>query len=148
MQTSLWTGKLVRLVAPNAETDASVVAGWSRDAEFMRLFITGAVRPWTTSGVKQYLAEAQDAEAAKNSLFPFHIRTLVDDRLIGLINLEIPNWSQREAWVAIGLGLRADWGQGYGSDAMRVILRHAFAELNLDRVSLNLFGYNERALRS
>jgi RimJ/RimL family protein N-acetyltransferase len=148
METSLWQGQRVRLVAPNAETDAGVVAGWSRDAEFLRLFMTGPIRPWTASGVRQFLTETQDGEAPKTSRHAFHIRTLADDRLIGLTNLEISNWCQREAWVAIGLGQRADWGQGYGSDAMRVILRHAFAELNLDRVSLNLFGYNERALRS
>ena len=148
MQTSLWHGKLVRLAAPNAETEAVVVAGWSRDAEFLRLFSTGAIRPWTAGGVRQFLTETQDGEASKNSRHAFHIHTLADDRLIGLTNLEISNWNQREAWVAIGLGQRVDWGQGYGSDAMRVILRHAFAELNLDRVSLNLFGYNERALRS
>jgi RimJ/RimL family protein N-acetyltransferase len=148
MQTSLWQGKLVRLVAPNAETDAGVVAGWSRDAEFLRLFMTRAIRPWTANGVRQYLTETQDGESGKNNFYAFHICTLADDRLIGLTNLEISNWNQREGWVAIGLGRRADWGQGYGSDAMRLILRQAFAELNLDRVSLNLFGYNERALRS
>ena len=31
---------------------------------------------------------------------------------------------------------------------MRVILRYAFTELNLHRVSLGLFEYNPRALRS
>jgi RimJ/RimL family protein N-acetyltransferase len=31
---------------------------------------------------------------------------------------------------------------------MRVLLRYAFTELNLFRVSLNVFGYNQRAIRS
>jgi len=43
---------------------------------------------------------------------------------------------------------RADWGKGYGTDAMRVLLRFAFTEINLHRVSLTVFGYNPRAIRS
>ena len=62
--------------------------------------------------------------------------------------LDIPHWSQRNAWIGIGLGEREYWGQGYGTDAMRVLLRFAFTELNLERVTLNVFAYNERAQRS
>ena len=40
------------------------------------------------------------------------------------------------------------WGKGYGSDAMNVILRFGFRQLNLNRVNLNVFEYNPRAIRS
>ena len=69
-------------------------------------------------------------------------------RLIGMVDLFIDHWSHRDAWIGIGIGARADWGQGYGSDAMRLILRYAFAELNLDRVTLSVFEYNERAIHT
>ena len=48
----------------------------------------------------------------------------------------------------IGIGERSDWGKGYGTDAMRLILRYAFIELNLYRVSLDALGSNARAIRS
>jgi RimJ/RimL family protein N-acetyltransferase len=50
--------------------------------------------------------------------------------------------------VGIGIGEREYWGKGYGKDAMRIMLRYAFMELNLHRVSLNVYEYNPRAIRS
>ncbi len=50
--------------------------------------------------------------------------------------------------MAIALGERKFWGNGYGTDAMRVMLRYAFNELNLSRVGLIVFEYNPRAIRS
>lgn len=37
--------------------------------------------------------------------------------------------------------------QGFGSDAMRLAVRYAFTELNLQRISLYVFDYNPRAMR-
>jgi RimJ/RimL family protein N-acetyltransferase len=65
-----------------------------------------------------------------------------------MASLEVESWPNRDAWVAIAIGERENWSKGYGSDAMRVLLRYAFSELNLNRVSLVVFGYNERAQRS
>jgi RimJ/RimL family protein N-acetyltransferase len=89
----------------------------------------------------------QASEEPKGDEFSFNIRTLADDRLIGECNLE-PSWPNRDAWVAIGLGLSGDWGRGYGTDAMRLLLRYAFCELNLTSMSLVVFGFNGRAQRS
>lgn len=50
--------------------------------------------------------------------------------------------------MGIGIGEREYWSKGYGTDAMNVILRFAFDELNLYRISLNVFEYNQRAIRS
>ena len=73
---------------------------------------------------------------------------LEDDRLIGYIGLEGDIFPHGEAFVGIGIGERELWGKGYGTDAMKVILRYAFQELNLRRVSLDTFEYNPRAIRS
>jgi RimJ/RimL family protein N-acetyltransferase len=50
--------------------------------------------------------------------------------------------------VGIGLGDRNYWGRGYGTEAMRLVVNYAFAELNLARVGLEAFAYNTRAVRS
>ena len=69
-------------------------------------------------------------------------------RLIGFTSLWVGNWASAEGWVGIVIGERIDWGHGYGTDAMRVLLHYAFAELNLARVSLATFATNTRAIRS
>ena len=78
----------------------------------------------------------------------FAIRTLADDRLIGIIGLYTVFLPQREAFMGIQIGERADWGQGYGTDGLRVLLRYAFDELNLARISLSFLEGNDRAQRS
>ena len=50
--------------------------------------------------------------------------------------------------MGIGIGEEELWGKGYGTDAVRLMLNYAFTELNLRRISLDLFEYNQRALRS
>ena len=69
-----------------------------------------------------------------------------DARLIGEISLDGVQWHHGDTFIAIGIGERDYWNRGYGTDAMRVMLRYAFCELNLHRISLNVFGYNYRAL--
>ena len=50
--------------------------------------------------------------------------------------------------MAIGIGEPDAWNKGYGSEAMRLMLRYGFEELNLNRVSLGVFSANPRGIRS
>jgi RimJ/RimL family protein N-acetyltransferase len=81
-------------------------------------------------------------------VFFFMIRALQDDRIIGEIGLDGVSWSNGNAWVGISIGEKEYWGKGYGTDALQVLLRYAFTELNLHRINLTVFEYNPRAIRS
>jgi hypothetical protein len=48
----------------------------------------------------------------------------------------------------MGLGGPENRGQGYGLEALALMLNYAFYELNLHRVSLNVIGDNLRAIRA
>lgn len=144
MNKNLFTGTLVRLAAPNAATDAETLAQWSRDAEYLRLLDSTPARSWLAAETKEQMEKWEGRPDA----LTFMIRTLSDDRLIGFIELDGIQWTNGDSFVGIGIGDRDYWGKGYGTDAMRVMERYAFTELNLHRLSLNVFGYNTRALRS
>ena len=103
-----------------------------------RMFSVKKIEEWIT----------KELEDENSSPFVFMIRTLQDDRLIGELGLDGLQWNHGDAYVGISLGERQDWGKGFGTDAMRVLLRYAFTELNLQRVSLNVFEYNPRAVYS
>jgi RimJ/RimL family protein N-acetyltransferase len=66
--------------------------------------------------------------------------------LIGIVGLGALNLYAREAWVGIAIGDRAEQGRGYENDVLNVIVRFAFLELNLNRISLGVFEYNNRVL--
>ncbi|HEX5840306.1 MAG TPA: GNAT family protein, partial [Anaerolineales bacterium] len=91
--------------------------------------------------------EEEVAELSPAGYF-FGIRTLAEDRLIGELALDVVNWSGRDAFVGLGIGEAEYWGKGYGTDVMNVLLWFAFTEVNLRRVSLTVFEYNPRAIRS
>jgi RimJ/RimL family protein N-acetyltransferase len=50
--------------------------------------------------------------------------------------------------VGIFIGEKRLWNQGYGTDAMRLLLQHGFNTLNLNRVALDVYDTNLRAVRS
>lgn len=73
---------------------------------------------------------------------------MADDGVyIGNIGLHDIDYENRRAELGIIIGEKAYWGQGYGSDAIHTMLHWAFDHLNLNRVSLRVYAYNERGIR-
>ena len=66
---------------------------------------------------------------------------------IGNIGLHKIDWKNRVAKLGIVIGERDYWGRGYGTEAIRTMLRYAFLELGLNRVELEVYDFNERAIR-
>ncbi len=143
---NLFQGDLVRLAVDEAQTMAEAFSRWSRDSEYQRLLDTDPSYPRSIKSTKEWVEKEREKDPPEN--FIFTIRTLADDRLIGEIGLDGVKWSQGETFIGIGVGERDLWGKGFGTDAMQVILRFAFSELNLQRVSLDVFEYNPRAISS
>ncbi len=76
------------------------------------------------------------------------VKTPTGWRAIGNIGLSNINWHDRSAEVGIFIGEKQFWNQGYGREAMQLMLRHAFNTLNLNRVSLHVYETNPRGIRS
>jgi len=64
---------------------------------------------------------------------------------VGLMHIDPRN---RSAELGILIGRREDFGKGYGTEAALLMLRHGFEEMNLHRIHLRVFEYNERGIRS
>lgn len=146
MNQNIFTGELVRLAAMNPAIDAEPLARWQVDSEYMRLLESDPFMPATLAQMKRGIEKNFERDQATR--FEFMIHTLREDKPIGAIGLGGVRWNHGDAFVGIGLGDRDYWGNGFGTDAMLVMLRYAFTELNLHRVSLNVFEYNSRAQRS
>lgn len=71
-----------------------------------------------------------------------------DWRLIGNSNFFDFDWIARAAEVGIMIGDKSVWNQGYGTEVMRLLLRHGFGTLNLNRVYLRVYAENKRAIRT
>jgi len=143
---NFYTGELVRLSAMDADEISKAFARWSRDSEFRRLINSEAANVASSTGVKKWLEKELDEQSVNQHWFS--IRKLDDDQLLGDIDIYVYNWSGRDAFVGLGIGEREFWGKGFGTDVMKIILRYAFTEVDLDRVTLTVFEYNPRAIRA
>jgi RimJ/RimL family protein N-acetyltransferase len=144
--TDLFRGERVRLAADDTQTLAEAYSRWLRDTEYWRLQTTQPARVSSVKAAKDWLDKA--AEKDPPGFYNFSIHRLEDDRLIGDVGFDGIFEPHRDAYVGIALGERDCWDKGYGTDAMRLILRFGFSELNLHRVTLNVFEYNPRAIHT
>lgn len=69
-----------------------------------------------------------------------------EGRLVGSIRLHSINPMDRRASLAIGILDPNALGQGIGTRAMRLVARHAFETLGLNRLSLRVLDFNARAI--
>lgn len=137
---NLFNGKNIRLTVP-VEEDAAVMQQWYEDPSFLRNLDTDVARLRTVDDMKEKLSAALKS---RND-FHFQIRLLETDELIGFIALDGIQWTNGCCMLGIGIGPRECRGKGYGSEALALVLRYAFTELNLHRVGLNFISYNDRA---
>jgi RimJ/RimL family protein N-acetyltransferase len=70
------------------------------------------------------------------------------DRLIGSCAFSQVDGENGSAMYHITIGEKDTWGRGYGTEATRLMLDHAFGTLGLHRIALTVFEFNERAIRA
>ena len=141
MLTKLLRGSKVRLTAL-AEHDVATMARWYQDAEFLRLYDSRPAYPKTEAELSRWLEELQKD---KNT-FAFAIRPLEGDDLIGYLELDEVIWQHGVCGMGLSIGDQANWGRGFGYEATQLGLAFAFNELNLHRVQVTVFSYNERSI--
>ena len=146
IQTPLFEAQDIRLGPIDHEKDPEVESRWTHDSEFMRLMEFKPIRPLAPAMVKKgYESLEKEIEEGKN-LFYFTIRARENDRLMGKAMLEWIDWSNGNGYLRLGIGSRTDRGKGLGAQALSLLLRFAFAELNLFRVTIVIPEYNQAAI--
>ena len=146
IRTPLFEAHDIRLGPIDHEKDPAVESKWTQDSEFMRLMELKPVRPQAPEMVKKgYEALEKEIEEAKN-LFYFTIRAREDDRLLGKAVLEWIDWSNGNGYLRLGIGSGQDRGHGLGAQALGLLLRFAFAELSLFRVTIVMPEYCQAAI--
>lgn len=136
-------GERVRLRSIERE-DLPTFVRWFNDPEVRQYLMM--YEPMSMAKEERWFEEMLDR---KND-FLFAIEAQIGEQWvhIGNVGLHRIDWKNRTAVFGIVLGEKAYWGQGFGTDATRTILRFAFEELNLHRVELEVFDFNPRAMRS
>ena len=92
-------------------------------------------------------AEKKYFEENINKNYNFFIVTLDNDKLIGTVGLEKYDSINRTATLGIFIGEKEYRSQGYGTEAIKLVLDYGFNYLNLNNINLDLMSFNDRALK-
>lgn len=66
---------------------------------------------------------------------------------IGVTSLINIDYKNRNAECIIDIGDKEAWGKGYGAEVMKLLLDFGFLEMNLHRIFLRVFSFNDRAIK-
>lgn len=146
IQTQLYEGKDIRFGPMDYEKDPQIEARWTHDSEYMRMMDTVAARPMSAAMVKKQYEKLEKQIDENKNLFHFAIRSREDDRLIGKAVVQWIEWANGNAFLRLGIGAAEDRCKGYGSQALQMLLRFCFAELNLYRLTAIVPEYNLAAI--
>lgn len=142
MGNKLLQGEMVYLDAITRD-DVPLFGKWFADLELLSYLWTMPLVPQTEEDEMEWFERMR-----KGNEFTFAIRLTANNRLIGSIGIHEPDWRNRSSTFGIAIGDKDYWGKGYGTDATKVILRYGFLELNLNRIELLVYSYNQRGIKS
>ena len=143
----LFEGKFVRLAAIDYEKDAEIESKWTHDPKYLPLLRPEPIRPLSPLQIKKKYEAIEKEEEDSKSLYHFTIRRCEDNRLLGIVRLDWVDWAHGNARITVAIGDPADQGHGYDSEALQLLLRYAFTELNLYRLSAEIVEFNKAGIQ-
>jgi RimJ/RimL family protein N-acetyltransferase len=146
IEQSLFEGEQVCFGPIDHEKDPEIESRWTHDAGYLRMISLDRALPAAPAQIKKRYEAIEKDQDEKNNLFHFALRMRADDRLIGFARLYWIEWSNSAGFISLGIGDPSDRLKGYGSEALGLLLRYAFDELNLYRLSAVIPEYNPHAL--
>lgn len=136
-------GKRTRLRAINQE-DLPLFVEWLNDPEVIQGLIH--YQPFSLDDERDWYESMRKRPQEER---PLMLDIKIDNswKPIGDLGFFGIDWRIRSAEFGIVIGLKEYWDQGYGTEAMRLMLNHGFKTLNLNRIYLQVYENNLRAIR-
>jgi len=116
---------------------------WYSNVHFLRMYDMTMAFPQSGAQLNEMLNEKRKS----NNSYIFAIRTLEENKLVGVAGFENILWNNGTAVVFIGIGDIESRNKGYGKEAMQMVLDFGFGELNLHRIQLDVLSYNNAAIK-
>jgi len=136
-------GKLVRLREYTKE-DLDKVLEYINDPEVKKYLMPGIPFPLRKEDEEKWY---QNLDGFSTKSYSFAIETLSKKEYIGGCGINNIDWKNSVASVGIFLG-KPHWNKGYGTDAMSILVRFIFNEMNINKIKLSVYSFNKRAIRA
>jgi len=134
-------GERVRLRGIERE-DIPTFVRWFNDPEVRRYLLFND--PMSKAQEERWFERFLDRKD-----YIFAIEALIEGTWshIGNCGLEDIDYRNGVAAFGIMIGEKAHWSQGYGTEATRLLVGFGFRELRLNRIQLQVYDFNTRAIR-
>lgn len=133
------TGKRIYL-SPRGAEDYLKFTEWLNDMEVTRGLLTSHM-VYTAEAEKRYLESDLGPEERS-----FAIIDMETDKIIGTCGLMNIDFINRHAELGIFIGDKDYWNDGYGTEAINLLLDFGFNILNLHSTMLKVYSFNDRAI--
>jgi len=127
---------------PIEQEDLSLTQNWINDPEIR--ILEGEVFPKSMQDEKEWL---ENLYKDKSRVW-FAVALKDNDKTIGTGGFLRIDYIWRAADLSIMIGEKGEWGKGYGTETIRLLLNYGFEALNFHRISLGVFDFNKRAIRA
>ncbi len=121
--------------------DAKILAEIGNNLE-VKKFLRD-VFPFSEVGAEEFIRRVNSQPSPPSSIV-FGVE--VDGKLVGLASLSNINWISRNCYFSIAIYDPAYWNKGIGTEATKLIVSYAFEFLNMHKILLEVYEYNERAI--
>lgn len=125
------------------EEDVEVAMKNFHDYEVVSNLMTRTPFPLTFIDEKKFY----ESITAFDDKYNFAIADKETGKYIGGCGINHLDYKNSNATIGIALSDKNYWSKGYGTDAMKVLVSFIFKEMNINKVKLNVFGFNHRAKR-
>ena len=126
-------------LSPRVIEDAEIFTKWLNDFEVTD-YIGKSCSIMTVDAEKRYLEQHTNDESS------FAIIDLKTDKMVGVVGIENIDHLHRIGTLGIFIGDENYRDNGYGTEAIRLVLDYGFNYLNLNNIDLNVFDFNKRAI--
>jgi RimJ/RimL family protein N-acetyltransferase len=123
---------------PLEQSDASLLASWMNDHEITKYLLR--YLPITVPEEEEWIAN-QARDRARNVVWGIEVSGV----LIGTVALVKIDHRNGTCTLGISIGDKTRWGQGYGAEAIQMVIKYAFDSLNLRKIYLKVHATNKRA---
>lgn len=123
--------------------DIELYHSWRNDVEVMKStspFLDIYHIDETGEFVKQVILGSKSAKS-------YIIVEKEHNKPIGITSLINIDYKNRNAECIIDIGDKNYWNKGYGTETMKLLLNYSFLEMNLHKISLRVFLFNDKAIK-
>ncbi|WP_027623383.1 GNAT family N-acetyltransferase [Clostridium lundense] len=136
----MYYGERIKLRAYKRE-DVPLACEYMNDNEMKRLLVNKIPYPMILEEEEKWFESLVNLKDSYN----FAIEDLESGKYIGGCGINQINWLNRIAIIGIFIGDKNYWGKGYGADAINTLVNFIFQQMNMNKVKLSVFSFNERA---